>query len=1362
MRIKNNNITQRTQDPTAASGSAGVGEGGVDEGLVDLATQLLVDLLEDEFKDERELILQRCLDNIQMGMSVPVSLRLLRKTLATYPLPTRYWFKSNTAKLPTICSQIEKLQRQHKMLDIVFTDVASYHSALANQSSSHNTYNNTDSLIVNTGLLDLYGGGNKSEGGSGTSGTTTPGLSAPIPMKRARSTDFSLNDKRIQINGKVGRTSHLKGVIERLDFLQFVFSRSSLTITSAQLQLLWRSLGEEAVTNETLDQLIFWIDSMVTKENKTFTSFLTALAQETDPKNTSLPSKLACLSPRDNLVPQFSLSPEGEETSSAFEEGSLVKLFEGSILPWVTRRDKIEVLNRAPLAILCLKLFLLVNVTNKSIKIETDGSWVRLGQLSGIALLWRMAVCCSDNLVHEAAISLLVELHHRIPQVKFRNNDVIRGHILRISFKQLSIAMQSLRAGDSEKYRESNNNNNNNNNNNRERMDRSGSLSPTRQDLGSYEEGFFPGTPLNYTDLVPSGTPTPNQRQQQGDSDTTQTLSAATFSPSGGPLGAGGSGGSGPLDEWYDDGDILMDPKAIARVVARLIMLLLLYIQRFDNQPSQLITLQVLAGRDDSPVLMLTLRSTETIGTLRAKVANHVKEPADLITLFKPVRASTQSISGALLGREQEKLDNNDMTLRQAKFLPHDSVIAKKKEAVTPAGNSGKTPGEKGPLLEDLITSKDLSEDLLALLQPLEWLSSSTSDKNSNSSLSNTAAVTPSALQETQKLSGPLLLLSMFQLSSFPLPIKADMTLSDAAPEKNSSGLSSLSTPTHTAAQGQVQQAGNVTDIVPAGQGHFDALLPIIKQSPQHMDQLLAMLDGYLSSEIQGAAGVGFDLSAAVLAVLQSLPSHPALLKQVRAMPSDATGGSIRVLLNLASPYRLLYVLQMIDSFFNEDDRNTFSQSVPLSKWTLELLYMGGAEHVVQLIEDTMKLLTFTKYKDNDNIDIQRERGQQHDKKSTSQKPDNEAPVLILGMLYRILHRLLLMDPLYNRWQAHSFFGSKDRTLETLFEFPPTPRPPMKEGVMKGLKGPPGLVLTCINASAFIKSAMECVHGLFRQSVCPSSMQALSENALVVVMGLLTAADDGLQVLDDITISQLPVTTPVQSDFTVYDGDAGVQRSRSTSKQLVQDADISMNEVPSLKQWIKCYCLSHPDKELRRGVCLTLFKALINIYYTASDSSLPSELSQQKLDVFECVFHAVACTAHTGYDTADGGLNANASASVSIVRTSAVSTTQKSRTGVRSDSPPLSTNSPLLQAEQIYGLLASLLALRSTPLMIFPPSNAVIASKVASTHLEFYRRDVEIFIELFATQVHSESYLMYTVTACLSVLCIITFRGGVS
>ena len=86
-------------------------------------------------------------------------------------------------------------------------------------------------------------------------------------------------------------------------------------------------------------------------------------------------------------------------SSGAFEEGILVKLFEGSILQWATRRDKIDIISRRPVAILCLKLFLLVNVSNRALKVESDGSWVRIGQLSGLSLLWRLAVDATDQRV---------------------------------------------------------------------------------------------------------------------------------------------------------------------------------------------------------------------------------------------------------------------------------------------------------------------------------------------------------------------------------------------------------------------------------------------------------------------------------------------------------------------------------------------------------------------------------------------------------------------------------------------------------------------------------------------------------------------------------------------------------------------------------------------------------------------------------------------------------------------------------------------------------------------------------------------------------------------------------------------------
>jgi hypothetical protein len=181
-------LWQFVQDPTVTNGTEG--EGGVEEGLVDLAAQLLVDLLEEEFKDERELVMQRCLDNIQMGMSVPVSLQLLRKTLATYPPPSRSWFKGTVAKLPTINSQIEKLQRLNRMLDIVFADLATYHKTLVEQSSIRQCSNDLQRISSSSSLADGRRSTRSEKISSEKTSTESPRrpyiASNPSPLQRVR------------------------------------------------------------------------------------------------------------------------------------------------------------------------------------------------------------------------------------------------------------------------------------------------------------------------------------------------------------------------------------------------------------------------------------------------------------------------------------------------------------------------------------------------------------------------------------------------------------------------------------------------------------------------------------------------------------------------------------------------------------------------------------------------------------------------------------------------------------------------------------------------------------------------------------------------------------------------------------------------------------------------------------------------------------------------------------------------------------------------------------------------------------------------------------------------------------------------
>ena len=60
---------------------------------VNLVIDLLLELLTGDFVDEREIVLQRCLGNIQIGSSVAVSMKLSRKILETYPVTKRSWFR---------------------------------------------------------------------------------------------------------------------------------------------------------------------------------------------------------------------------------------------------------------------------------------------------------------------------------------------------------------------------------------------------------------------------------------------------------------------------------------------------------------------------------------------------------------------------------------------------------------------------------------------------------------------------------------------------------------------------------------------------------------------------------------------------------------------------------------------------------------------------------------------------------------------------------------------------------------------------------------------------------------------------------------------------------------------------------------------------------------------------------------------------------------------------------------------------------------------------------------------------------------------------------------------------------------------
>lgn len=1031
-------LWQFVQDPVVSGYSEGI-----DENLIDIAITLLVELLQEEFKDERELVMQRCLDNIQMGITVPASLQVLRRTLALYPTPSRGWFAVvGSSKSPTICSQIEKLEKQNGLLIIVFADLERYHSTLIEQ--------------TNNDLSKKY-------------------FDAENP---------SLNDKRIKIKGKIGRSSHLKGVTERLDFLKFILSKSNLFLKENQITILWKALGESAVTVETMDKLVIWLDSLISKDSKIFFNLLNSLSQESDPSNPSLPSKLSCLSPSKN---QLALSNNiemsdayDEELYSAFEEGALIKLFELHIIPWASSRENIAITSRPPVAILCLKLFLLVNITNKGIKVDADGTWIRQGPLSGLSLLWRIVVDTKDRNIADVAMSLIIELHHRI-NPKFKSSNVIRGHLLRVCFRQLSKSIQSLREGDVERE-------------NVEQNINSSSLSVIiSEDISN--------DPL-MANVNAQIIRKPSRNSGSYISNEVPHL----------------------IEEWFDDGEILLASDDIARRISRYVLTLRSFIQRFHQVPIQLLAIQVLAGKEENPVVTLSMKSIDTIGQLRIKVAEHFKEPASSIIILKRIKISSINIYGDTI----ERLDKDYLTLSYYKFHAFDSIIARKSEL----NEAPIKPQQPHVISPDIITPSDLNMIDVNLLKPLSWFapkisSSCNYDRNGEIYKEN----------------------SIYNITNDLEPLLSSLSLST-----NLFG-------TQVVQKNVNNQLDDKIKVV------SDYIVPFIQNAPYHIEQLLEILDGYLSMELAGVTD--FDLSADVWDLLESLPIHPILLKQVQDMPLDDSGQAIRRMLDLGNPYRILYALQVIDSFLSgeNDTRKKFgmhsSSSSIIVEWSRKFLYVGGAEHIISLLN--LSIVNINSLKKESNMKKINENC--FEKNSVSRI---DATVLVQAMLHRLLHRLLLLDPSYRNYQkfdqTENDFHSGDSNQET----------------KKSSTIPSGLVLSCVKIPDLVHNSLASsllLNNLFLSNVISSAtLLALVENSLLLLFGLLTSYDDGIQIL---------------------------------------------KSYSDLNNWIQTFCIKNDSLEIRQGTCRRLFNGCSVLFMLYATGTMGQEKKKKILELFDYIYYSV-------------------------------------------------------------------------------------------------------------------------------------------
>ena len=181
-------------------------------------------------------------------------------------------------------------------------------------------------------------------------------------------------------------------------------------------------------------------------------------------------------------------------------------------------------------------------------------------------------------------------------------------------------------------------------------------------------------------------------------------------------------------------------------------------------------------------------------------------------------------------------------------------------------------------------------------------------------------------------------------------------------------------------------------------------------------------------------------------------------------------------------------------------------------------------------------------------------------------------------------------------------------------------------------------------------------------------------------------SDDGSKILSEIT---------------------GVNAIKTEEEKRFNDINIGDNNIPSLTELIKRLCLYHTDIKLRKGACQCIFKILINIFYISSDSIITEEEKNIQMKLFDTIFYAVVGTAHSSYET----LPLSLPLTQPTLESEIFSLTNKILSDPSFNSPnttSFSTSSTTsFSGEQIYSLLASLLALRSTPRLIFPLTSTV-------------------------------------------------------
>lgn len=246
----------------------------------------------------------------------------------------------------------------------------------------------------------------------------------------------------------------------------------------------------------------------------------------------------------------------------------------------------------------------------------------------------------------------------------------------------------------------------------------------------------------------------------------------------------------------------------------------------------------------------------------------------------------------------------------------------------------------------------------------------------------------------------------------------------------------------------------------------------------------------------------------------------------------------------------------------------------------------------------------------------------------------NDAYVLSLVMVLRIMHKFLMLDDLFARWQLHSAVADN-----ALF---------IGDTIASHI--PPGTILSLISADQFLPSLMKTMLATF-QRVMPSNFTSVStsyslvEHSMLLIFGILQTVDN-------------PIDT--------------------------------LRSFPDFYRWIRSCLLRVPAKEIRKGAARRMLECLTLMLLKCRDAR---EYSSKDIDIrinfFHYFFFSVLKSTHPGFDGSLGGLKPL------VLREGIASPTLA--TPEKRESYTFLGPENYRNGEELYNLIAGLLTLRSRP-----------------------------------------------------------------